>query len=86
MHKGFLKRWIDISDDGFLAELGAALKGSQQVVFTGHSLGGAIAEQATLWYLQQTNSRRACCAAACLRMLSRRQPCFPGTLAKPRGQ
>lgn len=63
MHEGFLKRWIDTSDEKFLKELSAALKGSQQVVFTGHLLGGATAELATLWYLQQTCPRRApqCC-------------------------
>lgn len=40
MHKGFLEHWKQV---GYVRELQRELGGVKQVIFTGHSLGGAIA-------------------------------------------
>lgn len=52
IHLGFLERWKKIANPSFVDDLKKQLADKQHVIFTGHSLGGAIATIAQLWYLQ----------------------------------
>ncbi|XP_024520246.1 LOW QUALITY PROTEIN: protein EDS1B-like [Selaginella moellendorffii] len=56
-HRGFTRRFAEIWRDGKLTNTIEKLEDSQNIIiFTGHSLGGAIAALATLWllYLSRT--------------------------------
>ena len=57
LHKGFVKRWEAICNGAYFEKMRAALTCSERVVMTGHSLGGAVAILATLWYLQNRCAR-----------------------------
>ncbi|KAJ0047996.1 hypothetical protein Pint_15357 [Pistacia integerrima] len=52
VNEAFLNRFLTISPH-ILKEVGKAVAENKQIVFTGHSSGGAIAILVTVWFLQQ---------------------------------
>ncbi|XVF50241.1 hypothetical protein PTKIN_Ptkin04bG0080200 [Pterospermum kingtungense] len=54
VNEGFLRRFeMILSDSSLQIEVEKAITEKQQIVFTGHSSGGAIAILATIWYLEE---------------------------------
>ncbi len=61
LHKGFVERWETICGGAYFEKMRVALRGAERAVITGHSLGGAVAILATLWYLQNRCARCVWC-------------------------
>eukprot|EP01018_Ginkgo_biloba_P037611 Gb_07530 [translate_table: standard] len=61
VHEGFLRRFLRISQGGsdLQSTISNAEKEGKIIVFTGHSLGGAIATLSTLWMLEKRQRQRS---------------------------
>ncbi|KAM4107215.1 hypothetical protein ACB094_04G126600 [Castanea mollissima] len=55
VNKAFLQRFVDkiLGNSDFDREVQKAVKENKQILFTGHSSGGSIANLATIWFLEK---------------------------------
>ncbi|KAF8006001.1 hypothetical protein BT93_K0320 [Corymbia citriodora subsp. variegata] len=53
VNKAFMERFQGCLDNGLRDKVDEAWSGDKQIVFTGHSSGGAIAIYATVWFLEE---------------------------------